>query len=332
MKSSPGRGDGGVVDCSVVIVNWNGGELLRRALRSLRSAIGRARFRYEVIVVDNGSTDGSAEVVRREFPEARLIEVGRNLGFARAANIGMKAARGRYFLLMNNDIEVPGPEALDGLLEVMEAVPDAALAGCRQFKPDGRPSNFPYSVSRARIFASIRNLLPKLTATKFRSFSPCPGLGRGDVLEVGMVGGAFLAVRREAVEEVGMLDEDFFFYGEDTDWCLRFGKAGWRLLFVNSAHVVHLGAATAKRVPLRTAVSKAVAKFLLFRKHGDRRLLPLALLLAVLGYPFMVGLGPIVRGLSKEGVREGLSTLWRGLVSIIRAARRRKGLAAGLVP
>ena len=310
-----------MVDCSVVIVNWNGGELLRRALSSLFSAIEGARFRYEVIVVDNGSTDGSAEMVREEFPGARLVEAGENLGFARAANLGMRAARGRYFLLMNNDIEVPGPEALDGLVEVMEAVPDAALAGCRQFKPDGRPSNFPYSVARAKIFASVRNLLPKLTAARFRSLSPCPGLGRADVLEVGMVGGAFLMARREAVERVGMLDEDFFFYGEDTDWCLRFRRAGWRLVYVNSAHVVHVGAATARRVPLKTAVSKAVAKFLLFRKHGDRRLLPLALALAVLGYPFLVGLGPIVRGLSREGVARGLSTLWEGLVSILRAAR-----------
>lgn len=309
-----------MVDCSVIIVNWNGGEMLRKALRSLFSAISRANFIYEAIVVDNGSTDESAEIVRGEFPQARLVEVGENLGFAKATNIGMREARGRYFLLMNNDVEVPGSEALDRLVWVMEHVPDAALASCRQFKPEGRPSNLPYSVPRARIFSSLRNLLPKLTATKFRFLSPCPGLGRADVLEVGMVGGAFLMARREAVEQVGMLDESFFFYGEDTDWCLRFRKAGWRLLYVSSVHVIHHGAATAKRVPLRTAVSRAVAKFSLFVKHGDRRLLPFGVALAVLGYPFLVGLGPIIQGLSREGIRRGISVLWFGLISIWRAA------------
>ena len=308
------------VDCSVIVVNWNGGELLRRALGSLFSALKRAKFRYEVIVVDNGSTDGSTRIVREEFPGARLIEAGRNLGFAKAANMGMRAARGRYFLLMNNDVEVPGPEALDKLVRVMDLAPDAALAGCRQFKPDGKPSNYPYSVARAGIFASIRNLLPKVTVKKARAFSPYPGLGRGEVVEVGMLGGAFLIARREAVDKVGMLDERFFFYGEDTDWCLRFRKAGWRMLYINSAYVVHVGAATARRVPLRTAVSRAVAKFLLFKKHGDKRLLPLALLLAILGYPFLVGLGRVARGLSREGIKGGLSVLWEGLLSIWRVA------------
>lgn len=221
-----------MIDVSVVIVNWNAGAWLRRAVTSARAA-GVARS-VEIIVVDNASADGSAsELVLGA--DLRVIENRDNVGFARASNQGLRASRGRYALLLNPDAELR-PGALRALTAFMDAEARAGAAGPALVNPDGtlQPSggSFPSLRGLLALHPALGRLLPP----------PDDHLRRRDfneVAEVDEVSGACMIVRRAAIEQAGMLDEGFFLYFEDVDWCLRLKRAGWKVFYVPQARVTH---------------------------------------------------------------------------------------------
>ncbi len=199
----------------------------------------------EILVVDNASADGSPEVVRDEFPEARLIQNEENVGFARAVNQAWPHASGRYWLLLNSDTEV-GDGAVDALVAFMDRHPAAGLATARLVNVDGSPQHCAQAVPSA-----LLTLLETLRLHKL-----LPGRVRGRLLlgpyfaydveqQVGWTWGTALICRRQAVEETGLLSERFFLYGEDVDWCLRMRKAGWQVWFCPTAEVTHRGAGSA---------------------------------------------------------------------------------------
>jgi len=221
------------LELSVIIVNWNTRGLVLRCLTHLMG-LGLPR-ESEVLVVDNGSTDGSPEAIRSSFPGVHLLKNSENMGFARANNQALSRAQGRYILLLNTDC-FPERGAIEALIEAMESYPRAGIAGGALRHPDGRPQN---SFGAAPTLAT--ELIPKWLLQTFlpRRFR---GKGRpvGAPFEVEAVKGAFLLVRREAWEQVGGLDESYFFFLEETDWCLRMRKAGWTVLHVPGAQAVHL--------------------------------------------------------------------------------------------
>ena len=219
----------------MVIVTWNALPWLEQCLESVR---GR-----DVVVVDNGSTDGSVELVRERFPEVRLIEQ-QNKGMGGGNNAGMRVADGRYFFLLNSDAWV-NDDGLDRLIEFADAHPEAAVVGPKLLNTDGT------------LQRSVRGE-PTLwrIATEYlfiRKLAPTSGLlnplYRGDfehdrVAEVDWLSGPALLVRREAADAVGLFDEDFFMFSEEVDWMTRFRKAGWKVLFFPGAEVVHVGGAS----------------------------------------------------------------------------------------
>ncbi len=255
---------GQVPDLSVVIVNWNVRDLLRACLRSLEGA-GCA---VEIIVVDNGSSDGSVEMVRAEFPHVHLIPNAENRGFTVANNQGIEVASGRYVLLLNPDTEVVG-DALTTMVEFADANPDVGVVGPQLLNPDG-------SVQ------SSRRRFPTLATGFFEStwlqpYTPRRVLTRYYVLDrpddrmqdVDWVTGAALMARREAIEEVGLLDEGFFMYSEELDWCRRFRAAGWRVVYLPAARIVHHeGKSSEQAIPARH-IHFQTSKVRYFRKyHG----------------------------------------------------------------
>jgi GT2 family glycosyltransferase len=221
----------------VVIVSWNVRELLRACLRSLPAAAGQRS--HEVIVVDAASTDGTAEMVRDEFPAVRLCAQDENVGFARGNNIGMALAAGRYVLLLNPDTEIMAG-SLAELVRMMDARPTVGLAGVRQVTGEGELVHtirlFPNALnalgdalSAERLARRPRWLGERVTdPAAYERESPCD-----------WTTGAFMLVRREAIESAGLLDERFFMYSDEADFCRRIKTAGWDVRHLPAMTIVH---------------------------------------------------------------------------------------------
>jgi GT2 family glycosyltransferase len=250
---------------SIVIVSWNTRDILRDCLKSIDENAGP--LRGEIIVVDNASADGSVEMVRREFPHVQRIENKENRGFAAANNQGIAVAKGRYVLLLNSDTIVLD-QAIARTVAFADSRPDAAVVGCRVLNADRtlQPTCF--------MFPSLFNLL--LSSTYLYKLWPQSRLfgrermtwwRRDDVREVDVVTGCFMLVRREAIEQVGVLDEQFFMYGEETDWCRRFKEAGWKVLFTPAAEIVHLGGQSSRRVRVEMTIQLRLSILRFIRKH-----------------------------------------------------------------
>jgi GT2 family glycosyltransferase len=222
-------------DVSVVVVTWNAADHLERCLESVRG--------HETIVVDNGSTDGTVALVRERFPNVRVIEQ-ENKGMGGGNNAGLLAATGRYVLLLNSDAWVVG-DGIERLAAFADAHPRAAVVGPRLQNPDGSLQRSvrgdPTLWRLATEYLFLRKLGPRTDA--FNAFYG-GGFPYDRSLLVESLYGAALLVRREAVEEVGLFDEDFFMFSEETDWLYRFRRAGWEVWFTPDAEVVHLGGAS----------------------------------------------------------------------------------------
>lgn len=219
------------VTLSIIIVNWNTEALLRDCLRSLSDLKIKT---YEIIVVDNASTDGSAKMVRQEFPWVKLIVNKKNLGFANACNQGIAESRGDYLLLLNPDTIVPSG-TIEKALEVFSNAPSVGILGCGFCDKSGKivRSVYPFPTP-------IWDLLCVIGAADLARTRQAR-LPNGIFLVKGFLTGAFLLVKRQAIEEVGPLDSNIFMYGEDVEWCYRFYKAGWAVGYYPEVTITHIG-------------------------------------------------------------------------------------------
>jgi N-acetylglucosaminyl-diphospho-decaprenol L-rhamnosyltransferase len=225
----------GASDVSAVVVTFNSQPWIERCLESVAG--------LETIVVDNGSTDGTADLVRERFPGIRLVEQA-NRGMGAGNNAGMRLASGRYFLLLNSDAWVVD-DAADALVRFADEHPRAAVVGPRLLNPDGSlqrsARRFPTLWRLATEYLFLRKLAPRSRA--LNAFYE-GGFDHDEPRELDWLFGACLLVRREAADEVGLFDEDFFMFSEETDWCFRFRRAGWQVWFFPGADVVHVGGAS----------------------------------------------------------------------------------------
>lgn len=255
-------------DISIVIVNWNGKDLLLRCLESLTERVTSKDI--EIIVVDNASCDGSAEAVRQSYPEVKLIRNGKNEGFARGNNIGIAVSDGKYVCLINSDVLVL-KDCLENLYAFMESHPSAGISGPQVLNPD---MTIQYSCRR---FPSLWNnfcfafgLARRFPNRKFFSGEQMSFFAHEKVMLVDALSGCFLMVRREAMERVGLLDEKFFIYCEDIDWCKRFRSIGWEIIFNPKAKAIHYGGASSRREPVRFSREKQRAILKYWEKHHSR--------------------------------------------------------------
>src|SRR5579871_5772177 len=222
-------------DVSVVVVTWNAAGHIERCLESVAG--------YPVVVVDNGSSDATVELVRREAPAATVIQQA-NLGMGGGNNTGIRATTGRYVLLLNSDAWVLG-DGIERLAAVADAHPDAAVVGPRLRNEDGTLQRSvrgdPTLWRLATEYLFLRKLAP---GTQALNAFYGGGFAHGETREVESLQGAALLVRRDALDEVGLFDESFFMFSEETDLLYRFRQAGWKVLFTPEAEVVHLGGAS----------------------------------------------------------------------------------------
>jgi GT2 family glycosyltransferase len=257
----------GACDVSVVIVSWNTRDLLRECLRSV---LAETRVvSCQVIVVDNASADGSAAMVAAEFPTARLVANRDNRGFAAANNQGMRHATGRYALFLNPDTRVLDG-AIDKMVGFMDQEPEIAVGGCQVLVRQGVLQRtcfaFPSPLNLLLAFSHLDRLFPAIRFLRRPDFGDW---ARDTQRDVDVVTGMFMLVRRKAIEQVGGMDEDYFVYGEEADWCFRFRRHGWRCTFTPIARIVHHdgGGKSTSQARLRMYVQLQKSLLIFHRKN-----------------------------------------------------------------
>ena len=242
------------MDISVVIVGWNARHYLELCLESLAAAPPCRSM--ETLVVDNASTDGSAEMIETRFPWVKLIKSGENLGFAKGNNLVIRQCQGRYIALVNPDVIVL-PGCLDALADFLDQNPKVGNVGPRVLNPDMTLQ------SSCRRFPTLWNNFCSATAlaTTFKNSRLFAGehmfyFPHDRTMAVDVLVGCFSMIRREAFEAVGLLDEGLFMYGDDVDWCRRCWKAGWEVVFFPGAQAIHDRGKITAPYPVRFAVAQ----------------------------------------------------------------------------
>jgi GT2 family glycosyltransferase len=250
----------GVADLSVIVVNRDTKEFLLSCLRSVFE--DGQRKDWEVIVVDNGSQDGSGSEVEKTFPLIHVIHNEKNVGFARAVNQGLQKASGRYALLLNPDTQVTSG-AIERLMSFMDAHPQAGISGAQLLNSNGSKqnsiANFPSLATELVNKSLLRWLFPERFPGKERIYS--------EAIDVDSVIGACMMGRRDAWDQVGLLDEDYFLFLEETDWCYRMKKAGWKIYHVPDAEVYHFQGKSAEKEKKRARVEYFRSRYHFFKKN-----------------------------------------------------------------
>ena len=240
-----------------ILVNWNTKELISDAVRSIIDTV--SDYSYKIIIVENGSCDGSAEMLRKIFPEIRLICNEKNVGFARAVNQGLALTKASYIVLLNSDARLQRG-AIKNLVKFMEKNPRVAIAGGQLINIDG---------SRQNSIASFPSLATELLNKRllriiFRHRYPGKERDYPIPIDVDSMVGACLIARREAIQKVGNLDEGYFFFLEETDWCRRMKANGWRVSFVPTARIFHLQGSSAARVKTEARIEYYRSRYRFF--------------------------------------------------------------------
>ena len=253
-----------MIDLSIIIVSWNTKNILSSCLKSIYEQTNDIQF--EIITIDNASNDDSVNMIKSQFPKVILIENSENMGFAAANNQGMTIAKGRYVLLLNSDTIILD-HALSKIVYFADKFTKADVVGCRVLNADKtlQPTCFMFP-SLLNMFLATTYLYKIFPRSRFFGREYMTWWDRNDMREVDVVTGCFMFVRREAIEQVGMMDEQFFMYAEEADWCFRFKQMGWRVVFAPVAEIVHLrGQSTSQKssemlVRLRLSILKFIRK------------------------------------------------------------------------
>ncbi|MGR3294286.1 MAG: glycosyltransferase family 2 protein [Candidatus Scalindua sp.] len=249
-----------MVDITFIIVNWNTRDILMDCLNSIYKTV--TDINYEIYVVDNNSTDGSQAAVKKKFPDVKLIENETNTGFGHANNQALRITQGRFAVLLNSDA-VLKENSVKRLLAFMTSSPRAGIAGVQLLNEDGSRQNsidnFPSTETEILNKSILRIFFPGKYPSKNRIHE--------NPIEVDSVIGACMMVRKEAMDEVGVFDEDYFIFLEETDWCFRMYKKGWKVYHVPDAEVFHLSGHSKKRTPWRSQIEYYISLYKFFRKN-----------------------------------------------------------------
>ena len=258
------------MDISIIVVTWNAKKFVEECFGSIREETHG--LSAEVIVVDNASTDGTADMIAERFPEVKLIRSSENLGFPRGNVVAIEASQpSKYVCLVNPDVRVL-PGCFRKLMEYMEKNPKVGVVGPLTRNPDGtiqrscmRSPNVWTAWCRAlAIDRTILGRLPLFGGNNMLDFA------HDHTRTVDVLNGAFLLIRRTAMDEVGLIDDRYFMYGDDIDWCLRFRKAGWPVAFDAEAEAIHHGGGTTARAPVYFYVEMQKANLQYWEKHHSR--------------------------------------------------------------
>ncbi len=252
-----------MVDLDFIIVNWNTRQLLLDCLHSIHSTV--TDISYQIYVVDNGSIDDSVKAVREQFPQVIVVENQENKGFAAAVNQALGKNAATYSVLINTDTLLH-KNAIRVMYSFMNQRKDVGIAGAQLEKPDGTRQhsydNYPALATELFNKSLLQWLFPYRYPSKKQSIV--------QPMEVESVIGACMMIRNEAIKNVGKLDEDYFFFLEETDWCYRMQKAGWKVYHVPEARIIHLGGQSKKMAPWQSQIEYCRSLYIFFKKNRSR--------------------------------------------------------------
>jgi GT2 family glycosyltransferase len=254
------------LELSIIIVNYNTCQLTIDALKSVYDS--ETKYTYEVILVDNHSSDNSVATIRAAYPHIPLIENEGNLGFSKANNQGIRRAKGRYILLLNSDTLLE-PDTLQTMIQFMDDHPQAGASGCKLVLTDGSldkacKRGFPTPSAAFYYITGLSRLFPD--NPKFNQYQ-LGHLSDNEHHQVDSLVGAFMLVRRATIDQVGLLDENYYMYGEDVDWCYRMKEAGWEIHYYPKTKITHLKGASSRRKPMKIICEFYRAMYLFHHKH-----------------------------------------------------------------
>jgi len=279
------------MDLSIIIVNYNVKEFLENLLRSINKAT--QKITSEIIIVDNASDDGSIDLIKSKFPDVKLIENKENLGFSKANNLGLRIAKGNYLLLLNPDTIVE-EDTFETMIKFFEEKKKAGLAGCKILNPDGTLQSgcrrsFPGPWNSFSKVTGLSSLFPH--SRLFAKYN-LTYLDENKTHEVDAISGSFMFLRREVYEKIGGLDEDFFMYGEDLDWCFRVQQSGYKVFYVHTTQIIHYKGESTKRSSIDEIRHFYNAMHLFVKKHISNSYFVEALLrIAIIMREFIAFLG-----------------------------------------
>jgi hypothetical protein len=230
-----------MVTLSIIIINWNTKDLLKNCLESISEYT--SNLDYEILVVDNASSDDSVEMIEKEFPQVRLIKNEEDFGFARANNQAIKESKGRYILLLNPDTQILNNGALEKMIGFMENNKKVGILGPKTVAKDGSLQISCYRFDSLSTLLSTNVFFNKLgKGNTYKKFD------FNQTKKVDMIMGGCLLTKREVIEDIGLLDENFFLCSEDADWCLRAKKKGWEVVYYPTVEIIHIGAANYEKM------------------------------------------------------------------------------------
>jgi GT2 family glycosyltransferase len=298
---------------SVVIVSWNTKSFLLQCLDSIQRQYPADEL--EVLVVDNASSDGSPEAVRANYPTVKLICNEGNDGFAKGNNIGIRASTGDYLFLINSDVVVSNG-CFESLVRHMDTHPEIGMLGPKILGVDNKIQRncmgFPSLWNTLCRAVALDSLFPRsrLFGSHFLTF-----WNFDDTRPVDVINGCFWVLRRSAVDEVGLLDERFFMYAEDVDWCKRFTQKGWQVVFFAEAEALHYGGASSANAPIKFDIEMQRANYQYWTKHHSRVEANAFLLITLLQHSVRI-LAEIVAYPLRHGSTASKYRIERGLAAI----------------
>jgi GT2 family glycosyltransferase len=307
------------VDLSIITVSWNVRELLRACVRSVDA--GRGTLNLEMIVVDSASADGSPEMIRQEFPWVKLLASSENVGFPRGNNMGIEQARGRHVLLLNPDTEILD-DALPLMVGHLDQHPDIGGLGAQLLNPDGtiQSSRRRFPTFLTAIFEStwLEGLAPKAVKRHYYALD----LPDHQVSDVDWVTGACIMVPQRIIKHVGLMDEGYFMYSEELDWCRRIVDAGWRIVYFPKAKIMHYVGKSSEQAVTERHINFQRAKLRYFRKyHGRLQALTLRIfLLASYLWQILVEMAKGTIGHKRDMRRQRIHSYWQVVRSGLRPA------------
>ncbi len=306
-----------MLDLSIIIVSWNVAELLAACLDSILKNTSSS-LQIEIIVVDSGSTDNTIGMLKGSYPEIHLVENTENIGFVRGNNIGLKLAQGRYILLLNPDTEIIG-DTLHEMVNYLEANPAVGIVGPHTLNTDGTTQ------STRRRFPTVTTGI--FEATWLQKYAHRTVLERyyvqdqpdDGVFEVDWVQGSALMARREIYDQLGGLDEGFYMYSEELDWCRRAKLAGWQVVYLGTAHIIHHGGKSSEQVVAQRDIHFHQSKLRYYRKYHGALVAHGLRLAIILLYLWQIGLESVKallghkRTMRQNRVKQYLQVLRSGL-------------------
>jgi len=256
------------MDVSIIIVAWNVSQFLYNCLKSVYDQTEGISF--EIIYVDNASEDGSVQMVAKEFPQVKIIENEKNEGFIKANNQGIEIAQGRYVLLLNSDTIVLD-NAIAKMIKFADAHPQAAVVGCKVLNPDRtlQRNCFMYP-SPLNMFLSATYLYKIFPRNKFFGRERMTWWDFNSVREIETVCGSCSLVRKKAIDQVGLMDEMYFVYGDDPDWCYRFKKNGWKIMFTPDGQIIHYGGQTTRQMARKFRLQLHGSELIFMKLHRSK--------------------------------------------------------------